>query len=202
MVRKALTLLTAGIAMGVTVDRLSCELQKPAAQQFTWLRARMNDRVNPWLLERGVAGSDKAEIGTLEHVGRTSGTVYFTPIHPTIHDEAVLIPAPMGVGSQWAMNILNAGHARMQLHERIYELDRPELITVAESGQLPAPVAGPFDRMGWRYVRLHVVASVPATFGTHATSMPAGRPMFEGSLDGPTEIPMEPRMVTREPAVG
>ena len=68
----------------------------------------------------------------------------------------------------------------------------------------PAPVATPFDRMGWRYVRFHVVASTPATFGTHATSMPAGRPMFDDSLTGPVdmpmEIPVEPRMVTREPS--
>jgi hypothetical protein len=118
-------------------------------------------------------------------------------VHPTLHDETVLIPAPLGVGSHWARNVLHAGRARMQLHDRLYELDRPELITVAESGMFPAPVAAPFDRMGWRYVRLHVAASVEATFGTHATSIP-DRPPFDASLETPVDIPIEPRMVVRE----
>ena len=199
MVVKAVRLIGVGIAVGVAVDRLALELRKPAADQFPWLRARMNDSVNPWLMEHGIPGSEKAEIATLEHVGRTSGTAYFTPVHPTLRDESVLIPAPMGVGSQWAMNVLHAGRARMQLHDRLYELDRPELITVAETGMFPAPVAAPFDRMGWRYVRFHVAASAAATFGTHSSSMPSDRPMFDGSLEGAVEIPIEPRMVTRKP---
>jgi hypothetical protein len=198
MVRKAVALLGAGIAIGVVADKVALELRKPAADQFPWLRERMNSTVNPWLLERGIPGSEKAEIATLEHVGRSSGRAYFTPVHPTVREETVLIPAPLGVGSQWAQNVVQAGRARMQLHERLYELDRPELITVAESGMFPAPVAAPFDRMGWRYVRFHVAASVPATFETHAASM-ADRPAFDASLDHPVDIPVEPRMVTRDP---
>lgn len=198
MAVKAVRLIGLGIAVGIAVDRLALELRKPAAEQFPWLRARMNERVNPWLMEHGIPGSEKAEIATLEHIGRTSGTAYFTPVHPTLRGEAMLIPAPMGVGSQWALNVLHAGRARLQLHDRLYELDRPELITVAGTGMFPPPVAAPFDRMGWRYIRFHVAASVAATFGTHSSSLPAGRPMFDGSLDGAVDIPVEPRMVTRE----
>jgi hypothetical protein len=198
MVRKAVALVGVGVAIGVVADKVALELQKPAAEQFPWLRERMNSTVNPWLLEHGIPGSEKAEIATLEHVGRTSGTAHFTPVHPTLSDDTVLIPAPLGVGSQWAQNVLRAGRARMQLHERLYELDQPELITVAESEMFPAPVAGPFDRMGWRYMRLHVAASVPATFETHAASR-GDRPAFDASLDHPVDIPVEPRMVTREP---
>jgi len=202
MVRRALMLVSLGMVAGVAVDRAYRELQKPAAEQFPWMRARMNDRVNPWLLEHGIPGSEKAEIATLEHIGRTSGTVHFTPVHPTIRDAVVLIPAPLGVGSQWARNVEHAGHARMQFHDMLYELDQPELIAVAETGIFPPQVAAPFDRMGWRYVRLHVAASVPGTFATHATTLPAGTPVFEGTLEGAVpmsaEIPIEPRMVTRE----
>jgi hypothetical protein len=207
MVRRAVMLFTMGMSAGVAVERLRLELRKPAAEQFPWLRARMNERVNPWLLEHRIPGSEKAEIATLEHVGRTSGTVYFTPVHPTLRDDTVLIPAPLGVGSHWARNAEHAGRARMQFHDRLYDLDQPELITVAESGMFPAAVAAPFDRMGWRYMRFHVAGSVAASFDIHGTSMPAGTPAFQG-LDGPadmpiemsTEIPIEPRMVTRDPA--
>lgn len=188
-----------GAAIGVAVDRVWMELRKPAPDQFPWLRARMNDTVNPWLIGRGIPGSATAEIACLEHVGRKSGTTFFTPVHPTIREGEVLIPAPLGVGSQWARNILEAGRARLQFHETLHELDRPELITVTEAGLVPHQVAGPFDHMGWRYLRMRLVATVPGTFATHKVSMPAmhGMPVMDQPLEGSYEIPVEPRMVER-----
>jgi hypothetical protein len=199
MVRKALSLLVIGGEIGYAANRVSVELHKPAADQFPWLRDRMNDTVNPWLMDRGIPGSATVEIATLEHVGRKSGTTYFTPVHPTLRAGEVLIPAPLGVGSQWARNILEGGRARLQFHETLHELDRPELITVTEAGLVPAQVAGPFDRMGWRCLRMRVVASVPATFSTHKVSIPAtgGVPVMDPPLETPHEIPIEPRMVER-----
>lgn len=195
---KAIRWMATGAAIGFAADRVMLELRKPAADQFPWLRHQMNETVNPWLMEHGIPGSAKAEIATLEHIGRKSGTTYFTPIHPTFHEETVLIPAPLGVGSQWAHNVLDAGRARLQFHETLYELDRPELITVSEAGLMPPQIAGPFDRMGWRFLRLHKVAEVPGTFTTHTVSMPStGMPVMEPPLEGSYEIPVEPRMVER-----
>lgn len=199
MVFKALGLLATGGAIGFAADRVWTELQKPAADQFPWLRERMNDTVNPWLMDRGIPGSAKAEIATLEHIGRRSRNTYFTPVHPTIHEDTVLIPAPLGVGSQWAHNVLDAGRARMQFHETLYELDKPELITVTEAGFVPPAIAAPFDHMGWRYVRFHKVAEVAGTFATHKVSMAAAEtPMPEPPLEGSYEIPVEPKM-TEQP---
>ena len=199
MLRNALRLLVIGGAIGFAGNRVWKELQKPAADQFPWLRQRMNDTVNPWLMEHGIPGSATAEIACLEHVGRTSGTTYFTPVHPTIRDDEVLIPAPLGVGSQWARNILEAGRTRLQFKELLHELDRPELVTVTEAGLVPPKVAGPFDKMGWRYLRMRIVASVPGTFATHAMSKPAidGIPVMDQPLEGSYDIPVEPRMVER-----
>jgi len=196
---KSLRLLATGAAIGVAADRMWFELRKPAADQFPWLRERMNDTVNPWLLEHGLPGSAHAEIATLEHVGRHSGTTYFTPVHPTVHETTVLVPAPLGVGSQWARNVQAAGHARMQFHEMLYDLDRPELITIGEAAMFPPPIAAPFDRMGWRYVRFNIAAMVPGTFASHAAKLPAvdGLPVKEPPLEGTYEIPVEPRMVER-----
>jgi len=192
--------LAAGIGIGLTGQRVWMELQKPAQDQFPWLRQRMNRTVNPWLMGHGIPGSAKAEIGTLEHVGRRSGTTFFTPVHPTIHDRVVLIPAPLGVGSQWAQNVVAAGRARLQLRETLYELDQPELITITEAGLVAPRLAAPLDHMGWRYVRLRLVASVPGTFAGHRVSLPAehGEPLAEPPLEGAYEIPVEPRMVERE----
>ena len=205
MALKALGLLATGAAIGVTADRVAMELRKPAPEQFPWLRLKMKDTINPWLMDRGIPGSAKAEIATLEHVGRTSGTTYFTPIHPTIRERTLLIPVPLGSGSQWARNVLKAGHARMQFHETLYELDSPELITVTEAGTVPPRIAGPVDQMGWRYLRTRVAAIVPGTFATHASSIPAapaGGQAKEAPLEGTFDIPVEPRMVERKVPIG
>lgn len=195
--KRAVILLALGAAAGITIDRVAVELRKPAADQFPWLRHQVNEKVNPWLLEHRIPGSAKAEIGTLEHVGRTSGVAHYTPVHPTLRDDDLFIPAPLGVGSQWAQNILRGGAARLQLHETLYELDRPELITVAETGFFPAQLAAPLDRMGWRYLRMHVVASAPGAFALHE---PATGSAIDTLLSptAPGEVPVEPKMVDRE----
>lgn len=197
MVRRAVALLATGVAVGVVMDRVAMELQKPAPDQFPVLRKQMNERINPWLLERGYPGSERAEIATLEHTGRMTGALHFTPVHPTVREEAVYVPAPLGVGSQWAQNVLHAGHARLQLHDELYDLDRPELIGVAESGMVPAAVAAPFDRMGWRYVRFHVAGRVPGSFSTHKPTV-TGTSSHEGApLGRPFDFKVEP--TTKEP---
>ncbi len=65
---------------------------------------------------------------------------------------------------------------------------------------MPRTIRPKHDRMGWRYLRLHVVAVVPGTFAKHTASVSAvdGIPMMEPPLDGTYEIPVEPRMVERE----
>jgi hypothetical protein len=192
--RKAITLLAVGATIGVAGDRFALEMRKAPAERFPWLRHEVNDVVNPWLLEHHVPGGPAGELGTLEHVGRKSGTVHLTPVHPTIQRETVLVPAPLGVGSQWAQNVLHAGTARLQLHDVLYELDRPELITVAESGFYPKTVAAPFDHMGLRYVRMHVVASAPGAFAPQedpATTARSAAETFEETF----ERLIEPQMV-------
>jgi hypothetical protein len=186
-----MVLFATGIAIGAAADRVAVELGKPAPEQFTALRKGMNERVNPWLLGHGYPGSEHAEIGTLEHVGRRSGALHFTPVHPTIRDDTVFVPAPMGVGSQWAMNVLRHGRARLQVHEELLDLDRPELITVAESGMFPAPMAAPFDRMGWRYVRFHLAGRVKGTFTAHQPTAEGGGMHEDAPLDRPFAMPME-----------
>ncbi len=199
MVMKSVRLLGIGIATGVVLDRLGMELRKPEADRFPWLRHQVNETVNPWLLEHHIPGSEKAEIGTLEHVGRRSGAVHLTPVHPTIRGGTMLIPAPLGVGSQWAQNVLAAGRARVQLHETIFDVDQPELIPVVQTGFFAPPIAGPFDRLGWRYLQLHVVGSTPGAFAVQPE--PAATDVeVEKLQDVEPTIPVEPKMVDREPA--
>ena len=103
--------------------------------------AFVNSVVNPRLLRRGLAGGAKSELGTLEHVGRVSGVLRLTPVHPEPTPEGFRVLVPLGPHSQWARNVIAAGHCRLQLHDVIYELDEPKL-DPGERGPRPAG-AGP-----------------------------------------------------------
>jgi hypothetical protein len=116
-----------------------------------------NRVVNPYLVRRGISGTGKSEIATLEHVGRRTGTRYLTPVHPVVIEGGFRIAVPLGVRSEWAKNVVAAGHCRMQLHDRIYDLDEPQLLPPHAMPELggAAKLGG---RTGLLYLRLHTFA--------------------------------------------
>jgi deazaflavin-dependent oxidoreductase (nitroreductase family) len=123
----------------------------------------MNERVNPFLLERGLAGGGRSELGTLEHVGRTTGTVRRTPVHPVVSGDTVRIVVPLGLRSQWARNVLAAGRCRLQLHDTVYELDRPVLLPAGAMADLPGTSRWLGDFMGFMYLCLRRAGEHPGT---------------------------------------
>ena len=119
----------------------------------------VNRVVNPWLVARGVAEKSVGEIGLLEHVGRSSGTVHVSPVHPVPIDRGFRIVVPLGLESEWAKNVLAAGHARIQVGETVHEVDEPVLLSPIEVRGVP-PVAGHvMDWLGFRYLILHEFAA-------------------------------------------
>jgi len=116
-----------------------------------------NEVVNPFLVDRGISGAGRSELGTLEHVGRRTGTRHLTPIHPVSTEYGFRISVPLGPKSEWAQNVVAAGHCRMQLHDTVYELDEPVLLAASE---LPDAMPGTWilDRMGVQYLLLRRVA--------------------------------------------
>jgi hypothetical protein len=98
----------------------------------------VNSVVNPGLLRRGLAGGAKSEIGTIEHVGRRSGVRRMTPVHPEPTADGFRIIVPLGAHSEWARNVLAAGHCRLQLHGLVYDLDEPTIVRPSEVDDLPA----------------------------------------------------------------
>jgi len=121
----------------------------------------MNEVLNPVLVARGIAGAGRSELGTLEHVGRRTGTRHLTPIHPVAIEDGYRIVVPLGERSEWAHNVLAAGHCRMQLHDIVYELDGPALLAAGETGDIPAPVAWILDGLGVRYLLLRRFGEAP-----------------------------------------
>ena len=124
----------------------------------------MNRLVNPMLLRRGIAGTGRIEVGILEHVGRSSGTRRLTPVHPVPTADGFRIPAPLGLKSQWAQNVLAAGHCRVQLHDVVFDLDEPRLLPASAIPEVTGPSRLVGGRVGIMYLVLH-------TFNQHAGAL-------------------------------
>lgn len=131
-----------------------------AALVVVWMRYTRigsgfaNEVVNPYLVRRGISGSRRSELGTLEHVGRTSGIRRLTPLHPVATETGFRIGVPLGERSEWARNVLAAGHCRMQLHDVVYELDEPALLAASEIPEIAPPVGWVLDLLGFEYLFL------------------------------------------------
>ncbi len=123
----------------------------------------MNERVNPYLLRRGVSGSARGQIATLEHVGRRSGIRRLTLVHPERTDDGFRVLVPLADRSEWARNVLAVGHCRMSLEGTVYELDEPALVGSRQIPGLPA-VRRTLERLlGFKYLQLRRFAEHPGT---------------------------------------
>lgn len=123
--------------------------------------AFVNSVVNPALLRRGLAGGAASELGTIEHVGRKTGIRRLTPVHPEPTRDGYRVLVPLGESSEWARNVIAAGHCRLHLHESVIDLDEPLLVRAAEVDGLAWPVRRLMAALGFEYLTLH-------TFATHA----------------------------------
>lgn len=123
----------------------------------------VNRVVDPILVERGVSGAGRSEIGTLEHIGRRSGMRRLTPVHPVATPDGFRIVVPLGTKSEWAQNVLAAGHCRLQLHDMVHELDEPALVDPEQVPSLSGPASWLSSRLGFRYLLLREFASRPGS---------------------------------------
>ena len=151
----------------------------------------MNRLVNPFLVGRRLAGGRRAEVGVLEHVGRVSGTRRLTPVHPVATEGGFRIIVPLGLESQWARNVLAAGHCRLQLHDTVYELDEPNLLLPRQLEGATALSRWFGTVAGFRYLQLRV-------FDQH----PGELVISEPAIGAPSEVVVEAQPpVEAEPAL-
>lgn len=121
----------------------------------------VNAVINPGILRRGFAGGEKSEIGTIEHIGRKSGIRRLTPVHPEPTPDGFRIVVPLGQHSEWARNVLTAGHCRLHLHDRVFELDEPVVIQASDALDLPWVVRAVMGALGFQYLTLRTFAVTP-----------------------------------------
>jgi len=79
------------------------------------------------------AGKEGSRTSVVRHVGRRSGRTYETPVIAVQHDDNFLIALPYGERTDWLKNVLGTGSAAIVTNGHTYEVDRPEVIPMAEA---------------------------------------------------------------------
>lgn len=86
---------------------------------------------NPRAME--TAGQPGAYAAVIQHVGRTSGNTYETPIGPFPTDESFIIPLPYGTTPDWLKNVQRSGTATIVYEGASYDVTGPEVIVADEA---------------------------------------------------------------------
>ena len=73
--------------------------------------------------------------GILEHVGRTSGKVYRTPLTVFTTDDGVAIMLTYGPDRDWLKNITASGGGRLKRYGRTFRVADPRVVTKAEAAE-------------------------------------------------------------------
>jgi deazaflavin-dependent oxidoreductase (nitroreductase family) len=79
------------------------------------------------------AGKQGSNTSVVRHVGRRSGRKYETPVIAVQHDDSFLIALPYGARTDWLKNVLHNGSAAIVSNGHTYEVDRPEVLPMAEA---------------------------------------------------------------------
>ncbi len=79
------------------------------------------------------AGKEGSGTSVVRHTGRRSGRVYETPVIAARHDDHCLIALPYGKRTDWLKNVLAEGSAVIVTDGHAYDVDRPEVIPIAEA---------------------------------------------------------------------
>ena len=116
-----------------------------------------------------VLGRRPTYYAALEHVGRTTGRTYTTPVVAKLTAEGVLIPLPYGANTDWCRNVLAAGSCSLVLNGIPYELVNPRVVD-ARIGEALVPPANAWvwRRFGVRQYLQLAVREAGATEGLAA----------------------------------
>ena len=81
------------------------------------------------------AGTPGAYASIVEHVGRTSGTEYQTPVGVVPTDDGFVIALPYGDQADWLKNVLAAGSATIVHDGETHEVEGPEVVPIGEAAE-------------------------------------------------------------------
>ena len=87
---------------------------------------RSGRAMKPLVLRR--AGAAQSPTAVVEHVGRTSGRHYETPVVATTIEGGYAIALPYGPNTDWLKNVLAAGRVTLRHDGASHELERPVVV--------------------------------------------------------------------------
>jgi deazaflavin-dependent oxidoreductase (nitroreductase family) len=128
MLRKVMVLLAGVVTAVLVVFFVGMRRKSPLVQDV--VRRANRAVLNPRQLS--TAGSPGAYASVVRHVGRTSGRPYATPVGATVVDDGFVVALPYGARADWVRNVLTAGVATLDHEGATYEVDRPEVVPMAE----------------------------------------------------------------------
>jgi len=111
------------------------------------------------------AGQSGAPTSVVEHVGRTSGRRYETPVVAAPLEDGFAIALPYGHNTDWLKNVLTAGRATIRFDGHTYDVDRPERVEMQEVDEY----FGPKERRLHRRFQVRDALVVRKTRGDGAT---------------------------------
>ena len=100
--------------------------------------ARVNRRVTNRIARR-FAGRIRP-FAIVEHVGRTSGAAYRTPVMVFRSGDTFAIALTYGPNAEWARNVLKAGMCSLAYGGHRLSLTGPRLTSLAEVRVIPRPI--------------------------------------------------------------
>lgn len=91
------------------------------------IRRFNRDVTNPRQLQR--AGQPGARASVIQHVGRTSGTAYRTPVVAVSTADGFVFALPYGPTADWVRNVLAAESATIEHEGQHIQAQQPELLS-------------------------------------------------------------------------
>ena len=100
---------------------------------------RIGQAMKPLALKS--AGTPGANASVIRHVGRTTAA-YETPVGAVAIDDGFVIALPYGPNTDWLKNVLASGSATIVDEGNTYDVDRPEVVPMAEADRYFSPRIG------------------------------------------------------------
>lgn len=132
-------------AVVVFLTVLLAGLRWQLAPVVDFIRRMKGSVTNPRVMR--TSGTAQTETSVIEHLSRTSGGTYETPVDIIPTRTGLLIALPYGARADWTRNLLAAGSATVVTQGERVAVDRPTIVASAD-------VAGLIPRRTQRMLRL------------------------------------------------
>ncbi len=117
------------------------------------------------------SGTPGGIASVIQHLGRTTGRPYESPVQAVLTDDGFVIALPYGPNTDWLKNVLANGSATIVHEGSIFPVDQPELVPMS----VAEPRFSPKDQRTHRLFRVEhafLVRRAPASSHTYRDGEP------------------------------